>query len=77
MEKLKAYFVKHKSLIKRYGKSTVVSFLAGFLTYLVAAFETIDGWEGIGVSLVTGALFAGVRVIPKALLELMHFSTKE
>ena len=75
---LSRFWSAYKSVICRYAKSTLVSFFAGMLAYMATAFESITSWEGVSLGLFTSALYAGVRVVPKALLEVfMNFSTKE
>jgi len=57
------------SNVVRYIKSTVITFLAGFLPALYISLEGFSSIGDINPALLSGAILAGIRLVLKALIE--------
>lgn len=58
-----------RATIVRYAKSTLITFLSGFLPVLYIQLGEVDSLESITPALFLGAVLAGVRFVLKGLME--------
>ncbi len=55
--------------VKRYLKSTALTFLSGFLPALVVILDGVQTFSDVTVSAIVGAVFAGVGLVIKLVTE--------
>ncbi len=68
-----------KQTLYRYGISTLITFMTGFLIAFYPIVEQATTWGDVAwPSVILGAAFAGFRLVVKGLVELVaHYSTKK
>lgn len=71
---MKTFWNKYKDTIIRYAISTGVTFLSGFLGSLLLTLDSVKTYEDFKISVLTGALFAGFRLVVKSSYELINDS---
>lgn len=62
-------YINMNDTLKRYLKSTAVSFLSGFLPALVIVLENVNTFNEVSFAALIGAGFAGIRLVIKMAAE--------